>query len=89
MTTNYLHIEKISPKHEPTIVGTRLTISRIIRDLQCEDQGAIDFIINTWEGRITKEMIDEAVIYYKENKEEIDFYIQESKKRAGLIIKYK
>ena len=87
MIEGYKFIEK--PQNgEPNLVGTRLTVSRIVRDLEYGNNlGGIGFIVKTWSGRVTEDMIHEAIRYYRANEGEINAYISESMSRSGEVIK--
>ncbi len=88
MINGYRYITRESPEHEPIIVGTRLTVTWIIRDLEGgEALSEIESILEDWQGRVTREMINEALDYYKVHKLEIDGYISESIKRSGTVFK--
>lgn len=86
MIPGYRFIERQSPEHEPNIVGTRLTVTHVA-GLLYYAKGSIEELINNWEGRLSKEMVDEAIAYYESNKAEIDGYIAESRSKSGMILK--
>lgn len=97
MQTKYPGIVKDHLDSEPRIEGTRFTVSRIINDLSdcLKDEKKLEKGIEKWlslfigypTGYITKEKILQAIDYYRDNKKEINGYIQESRKMSGQIIR--
>ena len=81
----YEHIYRTSAEDEPTIADTRLTVTRVVRNLERGTRlDMIDVYLNDLaDPRITRVAIEEAVKYYRANQTEIDGFIDESIKRGG------
>ena len=88
MIEGYKFIYLDSPQHEPQIAGTRLTVAHIVLDTKYgANLKGLETVIEDYQGRLTYEMIEDALKYYREHKTEIDTYIAEAKARKGMIIK--
>ncbi len=86
MIKGYKFIYRASPKHEPQIIGSRLTVTWVAHELNSGD--TIDGILERWSSSgVTREMIEEAKKYYFENKCEIDSYMAESRAGSGSVLK--
>ena len=95
--TGYRWIVRDYAEGEPYIKGTRFTVSHIANDLsdKLSNDREFDAAINGWlemfpgcpKSYISKKKILSALDYYSTNRQEIDRFIEESKKRAGKIIR--
>ncbi len=84
--THYQYIAEY-PGREPLIKGTRITVSRIVRELDFgRDREHLDNIVEMFDGRIKKEAISEALKYYDDHRSQIDRYITESIRKSGKIL---
>lgn len=87
MIQGYQFIERQSRIHEPNIVGTRITVPQLIRDLEWGKRVDLaDEVIRVYNGKITRPILEEVLRYYSANKKEIDDFIDESIKRSGTIL---
>ena len=88
--TGYKYIMKDSQDSEPHIEGTRITVSRIVVDMDRGKNmnGKLEMLISLYpKGYLSREKILAAMNYYKNNKEEIEIYINESIANSGKVFK--